>query len=86
MNDCKDLRQGGRVAVKNKPSENIRPGYLRRAGAAKYLGISLRTLGNLQASRMVPYSKLGAKTALFRISDLDAMVARYRQDSINGAA
>jgi hypothetical protein len=35
---------------------------------------------------MVPFSKLGEKTCLFRISDLDAMVARFRQDCINGAA
>ena len=68
----------------DKQPNNIRPGYLRRAGAAKYLGISIRTLGNLQASRMIPFSKLGAKTALFKISDLDAMVARFRQDCIGG--
>jgi hypothetical protein len=86
MNDCRKVSQGGREPVKNKQTENIRPGYLRRAGAAKYLGISIRTLGNLQASRMVPFSKLGEKTCLFRISDLDAMVARFRQDCINGAA
>jgi hypothetical protein len=86
MNDCRKVSQGGRKPVKNKQNENIRPGYLRRAGAAKYLGISIRTLGNLQASRMVPFSKLGEKTCLFRISDLDAMVARFRQDCIGGAA
>ena len=72
--------------MKDKQNENIRPGYLRRAAAAKYLGVSLRTLGNLQASRMVPFSKLGEKTCLFRISDLDAMVARFRQDSIGDVA
>ncbi len=72
--------------MKSKQTEIIRPGYLRRAAAAKYLGVSLRTLGNLQAARMVPFSKLGEKTCLFRISDLDAMVARFRQDCIGGAA
>jgi len=71
--------------MKSKQTEIIRPGYLRRAAAAKYLGVSLRTLGNLQATRMVPFSKLGERTCLFRISDLDAMVARFRQDCIGGA-
>lgn len=72
--------------MREKQTENIRPGYLRRAAAAKYLGVSIRTLGNLQAARMVPFSKLGEKTCLFGISDLDAMVARFRQDCIGGAA
>ena len=64
--------------------DQIRPGYLRRLGAAKYLGISVRSLADLQAKRMIAFSKLGARTVLFKISDLDAAVARFRQDEIGG--
>lgn len=66
--------------------DQVRPGYLRRQGAARYLSISVRTLCDLQAKRMIAFSKLGAKTCLFKIADLDAMVASLRQDSIGGAA
>jgi hypothetical protein len=62
----------------------VEPGYLRRAAAAKYLSISVRTLCDLQAKRMVAFSKLGAKTCLFKISDLDALVAGRRQNAIGG--
>ena len=65
--------------------DQIRPGYLRRSGAAKYLGISIRSLADLQAKRIVSFSKLGARTCLFKISDLDATVASFRQDAIGGA-
>jgi excisionase family DNA binding protein len=60
----------------------LKPGYLRRAEAARYLGVSLRTVANFQANRVIPFSKLGAKTVLFKIADLDASIARYRVDSI----
>jgi hypothetical protein len=72
--------------MKKSQLDPIRPGYLRRAGAARYLSISVRTLCDLQSKRLVPFSKLGAKTCLFKIADLDAMVASLRQDSIGGAA
>lgn len=65
-------------------TDQFRPGYLRRSGAAKYLGISVRSLADLQAKRMIAFSKLGARTVLFKISDLDAAVARFRQDEIGG--
>jgi hypothetical protein len=66
--------------------DQVRPGYLRRQGAARYLSISVRTLCDLQSKRLVPFSKLGAKTCLFKIADLDAFVASLRQDSIGGVA
>ena len=72
--------------MKKVTVDQVRPGYLRRAGAARYLSISVRTLCDLQAKRMIAFSKLGAKTCLFKISDLDTMVASLRQDSIGGVA
>ena len=62
----------------------MRPGYVRRAGAAKYLGISVRTLANLQERRLLPFSKLSSRVVLFKLSDLDAAVARFRQDAVGG--
>ena len=58
------------------------PGYLRRAGAAKYLGVSLRTIGELQARRQIPFSRLSARCVLFRVTDLDAAVQRFRVNCI----
>ena len=69
---------------KTNQSTTVKAGYLRRKDAAKYLGISIRGLSELQSRRMVPFSKLGTRTVLFKISDLDAMVARFRQDCIGG--
>ncbi len=65
-------------------SANIRPGYLRRSEAARYLSVSIRTLADLQARRIVPFTKLGARTVLFKLSDLDATCARWRVDAIGG--
>lgn len=64
----------------------MRPGYVRRAGAARYLGVSIRTLADLQARRTIPFSRLGARTILFKLSDLDAAVARFRLDAIGEGA
>ncbi len=60
-------------------------GYLRREQAARYLGIGLRTLGELQRRRVIPFSRMGPRCVLFKLSDLDAAVAQWRVDSIGGA-
>ena len=70
---------------KTNQSTTVKAGYLRRKDAAKYLGISIRGLSELQSRRMVPFSKLGTRTVLFKISDLDSMVLTYRQNAIGGA-
>jgi excisionase family DNA binding protein len=57
--------------------QNINPAFMRRAEAAKYLGISSRTLSDWQAKRVVPYAKVGRKVYLFRRTDLDAAMARF---------
>jgi excisionase family DNA binding protein len=58
------------------------PGYLRRAGAAKYLGVSLRTIGEMQARRQIPFSRLSARCVVFRVTDLDAAVRQFRVNCI----
>jgi excisionase family DNA binding protein len=62
------------------------PGYLRRAGAAKYLGVSLRTIGDMQARRQIPFSRLSARCILFRVTDLDEAVRRFRVNCIGEEA
>lgn len=57
-------------------------GYLRRREAARYLGISIYTLRDLQRRRMIPFIKLGSRLVLFRKQDLDKALDRYRVASI----
>ena len=68
----------------HKKKQTLRPGYVRRDEAAKYLGVSVRCLANWQKKRLIPFSKIGSRISLFRLADLDAVVARFRQDSIVG--
>ena len=52
-------------------------GYIRRKEAAKYLGISLRTLSNFQRRGIIPYVRIGHRLTLFRIPDLDRAMKRF---------
>ena len=60
----------------NKTHPPVTPGYLRREDAAKYLGISLRTLSDWQRRRIVPYSKISHRVCLFKKESLDRAVER----------
>jgi len=64
--------------MKKKEPLTIKPGYLRSAAAAKYLGVSVRTLTNWVQARMVAQIKPSNRVSLFRISDLDAALDRFR--------
>ena len=55
-----------------------RPGYLRRTAAAKHLGVSIRTLGELQRRRCLPFFRLSKRCVLFKTADLDQSLDRYR--------
>lgn len=68
----------------HEKKQTLRPGYVRREQAAEYLGVSVRCLANWQKKRYIPFSKIGSRISLFKLSDLDAVVARFRQDSIVG--
>ena len=65
--------------MKNKTATTTAPGYLRPPPAARYCGISVRHLANLTAQRVVPSILLGKRCRLYRISDLDAALARFRE-------
>ena len=59
-----------------KPKD--RPGYLRTAEAAQHLSISERTLADWQRKRMVPFYKMSHRVCLFKMSDLEKALERYR--------
>jgi len=48
--------------------------YIRRGDAARYLGISVRTLAYLQNTGKVKFYKLGHRTCIFKKSELDEFV------------
>lgn len=64
--------------MKKKEALIIKPGYLRPAAAAQYMGITVRTLSNWVRARMVAQIKPSNRVCLFRISDLDAALNRFR--------
>jgi hypothetical protein len=68
--------------MKKKEAITIKPGYLRPAAAAKYMGITVRTLSNWVRARMVAQIKPSNRISLFRISDLDAALNRFRSAAI----
>lgn len=51
-------------------------GYLRRDDAARYLGVSPRTLSEWQARRLIPYVKAGRKCVMFKRADLDKAMSK----------
>jgi excisionase family DNA binding protein len=60
----------------------IKPGYVRSAEAAKYLGISIRTLSEWMSMHLIAYSKISHRVYLFRLKDLDAAVERLRLKAV----
>jgi hypothetical protein len=81
MPERKYLQQE-RIHMKKKEAVTIKPGYLRPAAAAKYMGITVRTLSNWVRARMVAQIKPSNRVCLFRISDLDAALDRFRVRAI----
>ena len=52
--------------------------YMRRAEAARYLGVSTRTLSMYQRRKIVGCFKPSRRVTLFRREDLDAAMERFR--------
>jgi len=65
------------------PSDST--GYLRRPDAAKYLGISQRTLSEWQRKRVIPFVKVGARCCLFKRDELDRAMIRFTIEAVGGA-
>ena len=58
--------------------------YMRRDEAAKYLGISPRTLSDWQKKRLVPFIKPARKCTIFKREALDRAMARLTVQSVGG--
>jgi excisionase family DNA binding protein len=66
----------------SKATPSIRPGFLRPADAARYVGVAPRTLRAWQARRMIPFSRVGRKCVLLAVRDLDAFAAAHRVEAV----
>lgn len=56
-------------------------GYIRRAEAAKYLGVAERTLSDWQARRIVPFVRVGRKCVMFSRQDLDRAMEKFKVEA-----
>ena len=81
------MKQNGNCSsiVKNQNNSQVKPGYLRKAAAAKYLNVSVRTLSDWAKMRMVAHIKPSNRVCLFRIADLDAALNRFRMAAVGEA-
>lgn len=72
--------------MKSDTPATILPGYLHgKPAAGRYLGnMSTRTLAELMRQRKIPFFKLGHRTVLFRIADLDKAVAKFKVEDFTG--
>jgi len=57
------------------------PAFLRPADAAKYLGVSARTIRAWQNQRVLPFSRMSKRCVLISVADLDAVVGKYRVEA-----
>jgi excisionase family DNA binding protein len=64
--------------MKNK----VTPAFLRPGDAAKYLGVSARTIRAWQNQRILPFSRMSKRCVLISVADLDAAVERFRVEAI----
>lgn len=57
------------------------PLYLRPDEAAKLLGISRRSLSNLQKRRVLPFHRIG-RIVIFKRTDIEAALSRFRINAV----
>lgn len=62
----------------------IRPGFVRPAVAAKYVGVAPRTIRDWMQHRRLPFSRVSRKCVLIAVRDLDALVASTRVEAVAG--
>jgi len=62
---------------------NFNKPFLRPDEAAAFLGVSRRTLSNLQRRKTVSYAKLN-RVVIFKTTDLLAAVERFRVHAVGG--
>jgi len=65
------------MVMQNKTTENeTRAGWTRSAGAAKYCGVSGRTIREWQTRGLISFAKVSHRVCLFKIADLDKALDR----------
>jgi len=58
-------------------SADVRPaGYMRREAAARFCGVSVRTLAEWQSARLVPFIRVSHRVCLFKVSELEKALDR----------
>jgi hypothetical protein len=71
--------------MKRMEKTELRPGYLRREDAAKYCGVSVRTLSAWQVSHLVSFIRVSHRVVLFKISELEKALDRLTVKASGGA-
>ena len=70
--------------TKQVDGDGMRPGFLRREDAARYLGISVRTLAEWQSARLVPFVKVSHRVCLFKVCEIDKALDRLTVKAAGG--
>ena len=52
--------------------------------AARYVRLSVRSIENAMREKRLAFVRFGTRAVRFRITDLDAFIARYRVRSVAG--
>jgi predicted site-specific integrase-resolvase len=65
-----------------KISEVVTPAYLRPPDAARFLGVTVRTVRDWQRSGILAYSKPCRKVCLFATADLEKAMRRFRVQAV----
>lgn len=59
-------------------------GFLRCEDAARFLGVSVRTLATWQSEKRIPYAKMSHRVCLFKVADLEKTVDRLTVKAAGG--
>ncbi len=66
----------------SKHPADFQPAYMRRPEAARYLGVSTRTITEWQRRRIIPHVRMGRKCVLFPVIGLDAAMGKFTVHAI----
>lgn len=66
----------------NKGIPSVNAAYLRPPDAARFLGVTVRTVRDWQRKGILPYSKPVHKVTLFATADLERAMQKYRVSAV----
>ena len=70
------------MTSKQERTQDPTNGFFRPPGAARFLGISRRTLTEWERKRIIPFTKVSHRVVLFSREDLERAMRRYRVAAI----